>query len=171
GTAWRCQAGQRWHWDGVEFEVLSPPIGRYAIDGVKTNDLSCVLRIAAGARRALIAGDIEASSEAHLLREDARSLAADVLVVPHHGSRTSSTQAFVAAVAPRVAVFAAGYLNRFNHPRPEVVERYVRQAAAVMRTDRSGAVSVTLGPGDAFDAEGERERNRRYWYDLPQVPP
>ncbi|MEO5764447.1 MAG: DNA internalization-related competence protein ComEC/Rec2 [Casimicrobiaceae bacterium] len=170
-TSWRCQAGQRWRWDGVQFEVLWPPIDRYAVGGVKSNDLSCVLKVTAGGLRALVAGDIEAVSEAHLLRLDAQALAADVLVVPHHGSRTSSTPAFVAAVAPRVAVFAAGYLNRFNHPRPEVVVRYERRGAAPMRTDMMGAVSVTLGPGDEFVATGERDRRRRYWYDPPRTPP
>ena len=171
GTSWRCHAGQRWTWDGVRFEMLSPPIERYAGGGVKTNDLSCVLMITAGARRALVAGDIEAVSEAHLLRVDSRALAADVLVVPHHGSRTSSTPAFVAAVAPRVAIFAAGYLNRFNHPRPDVVARYERRGALSMRTDRLGAVTVTLGPDDTLRAAGERETRRRYWYDQPRAPP
>jgi len=93
-----------------------------------------------------------------------------VLVVPHHGSRTSSTPSFVAAVAPRVAVFSAGYLNRFNHPRPDVVERYARRGATPMRTDVMGAVTVTLGPGDAIDTVAERDRRRRYWYDPPRAP-
>ena len=171
GTAWRCQAGQRWRWDGVLFEFLSPLIDRYAQDGVKTNDLSCVLKITAGERRALLAGDIEAPSEAQLLRDDPLALGADILVVPHHGSRTSSTPAFVAAVAPRVAVFAAGYLNRFDHPRPDVVARYTRRGAAPMRTDLLGAVTVTLGPGDELDAAGERDRRRRYWYGPLRAPP
>jgi competence protein ComEC len=170
-TAWRCRSGQRWRWDGVLFEMLSPPIERYAQDGVKTNDLSCVLKITAGERRALLAGDIEAPAEAELLRDDPRALGADVLVVPHHGSRTSSTPPFVAAVAPRVAVFAAGYLNRFNHPRPDVVARYARRGAAPMRTDLMGAVTVMLGPRDALDAIGERDRRRRYWMDAPAVTP
>ncbi|MET0204449.1 MAG: DNA internalization-related competence protein ComEC/Rec2 [Casimicrobiaceae bacterium] len=171
GTAWRCQAGQRWRWDGVLFEFLSPLIDRYAQDGIKTNDLSCVLKITAGQRRALLAGDIEAPSEAQLLRDDPRALGADILIVPHHGSRTSSTPAFVAAVAPRVAVFAAGYLNRFDHPRADVVARYTRRGAAPMRTDLMGAVTVTLGPGDELDAAGERHRRRRYWYDPLRAPP
>jgi competence protein ComEC len=91
--------------------------------------------------------------------------------VPHHGSRTSSTPAFVAAVAPRVAVFAAGYLNRFDHPRPDVVARYTRRGAAPMRTDLLGAVTVKLGPRDELDAAGERDRRRRYWYDPLRAPP
>ncbi|MET0441204.1 MAG: DNA internalization-related competence protein ComEC/Rec2, partial [Casimicrobiaceae bacterium] len=169
GTAWRCLAGQHWRWDGVLFEMLSPQIDRYAQDSVKTNDLSCVLKITAGERRALLAGDIEAPSEARLLDDDPRAIRADVLVVPHHGSRTSSTPSFVAAVAPRVAVFAAGYLNRFNHPRPDVVARYTRRGAAPMRTDLMGAITVTLGPGDKLDAISERDRRRRYWMDASAV--
>src|SRR5262245_38395312 len=81
GTTSRCRAGQRWQWDGVAFEFLSPPADRYAIDGVKTNDLSCVLKVTAAGRALLVAGDIEAGSEAHLLHDNPGSLAADVLVV------------------------------------------------------------------------------------------
>ena len=167
GASRRCTAGERWEWDGVRFEIVSPPPARYAIDGVKTNDLSCVLAIGAGTRRALLAGDIEAVSEAALLRDAPVALPADVLVVPHHGSRTSSTPAFVAAVDPQVAIFAAGYLSRFGHPRPDIVARYTRRGALALRTDLQGAVTVLLGPGDALDTATERERRRRYWYDAP----
>ncbi len=165
GTAWRCESGQRWNWDGVTFEFLSPPIARYAGRGVKTNDLSCVLRITAGSRHALITGDIEAVSESQLVHAHSQALPADVLIVPHHGSRTSSTPAFVAAVAPEVAIFAVGYLNRFDHPRADIVDRYASVGAATLRTDAEGAVTVLLGPEGALEAVGERERRPRYWYD------
>ena len=90
---------------------------------------------------------------------------ADVLVVPHHGSRTSSTPAFIAAVAPRIAIFAAGYRNRFGHPRREIVARYAN--AARSRTDRDGAITVILTPGEPIEAIAERQRRHRYWYDTP----
>jgi competence protein ComEC len=98
-----------------------------------------------------------------LVREAA--VTADVLVVPHHGSRTSSTPAFVAAVAPRFALIAAGYRNRFGHPRGEILARYAHAGAAGLRTDLGGAISVTLVPGAAIDVGLQRERARRYWYD------
>src|SRR5207247_8061848 len=102
-----------------------------------------VLRIDSHYGSALLTGDIEAVSEAWLLRENADALRADALVVPHHGSRTSSAPPFVAAVAPRIAVFTPGYRNRFGHPRAEVVARYARRDARRVRTHAGGAVSPT----------------------------
>jgi competence protein ComEC len=165
GDASRCAAGQSWEWDGVRFAMLSPPLDRYALPGAKANDLSCVLRIDSAYGSALLTGDIEERGEAWLVRERPGDLAADVLVVPHHGSRTSSSAAFVAAVAPRVAIFTVGYRNRFGHPRPEVVARYERAGARLFRSDRHGAVTIELGPGSAGAPVAQRERRRRYWYD------
>jgi len=119
----------------------------------RDNDLSMVLRIAQGPQNmlpqsVLFTGDIEAAGERALLaRMPAAMLAATVLKAPHHGSRTSSSSAFVAAVRPQVAVLSLGYRNRFGFPAPEVVERYIAAGARVLRTDRSGAVSVDLGEG------------------------
>jgi competence protein ComEC len=166
GSAQRCAAGQQWEWDGVRFTMLYPPASQYAIDGIKTNDLSCVLRIDSTYGSALLTGDVEARGEALMLQEKA-PLRADVLLVPHHGSRTSSTSAFVAAVAPRVAIFTAGYRNRFGHPRAEVVARYERVGAALMRSDRHGAVTLTFAPGMPALPAAARDDQRRYWYDPP----
>jgi competence protein ComEC len=163
--ATRCAAGERWEWDGVAFEVLHPARAAYGDAARKSNDLSCVLRIVSAGGSALLTGDIEAVSEAELIARDAAALRADVLVVPHHGSRTSSTLAFVTAVSPRLAIIAAGYRNRFGHPRAEILGRYVRADAARARTDLQGAISVTLAPDRPIDAIAERERRRRYWYD------
>jgi competence protein ComEC len=169
GTTWRCTAGQSWQWDGVTFTVLFPPITQYSEPRVKTNDLSCVLRIDSPYGSALLTGDIEAVSEAWLLRENALALRADALVVPHHGSKTSSTLPFVAAVAPSVAVFTPGYRNRFGHPRAEVVARYVRASAHLFRTDLDGAVTLTFATDAARVAIAQREVRRRYWYDPPRA--
>jgi competence protein ComEC len=114
----------------------------------RDNDLSMVLRIAqkstiVGTQGVLFTGDIEAAGERALLaRIPAAMLAATVLKAPHHGSRTSSSSAFIAAVRPQVAVLSLGYRNRFGFPAPEVVERYLEAGVRVFRTDRSGAVSV-----------------------------
>ena len=166
-TAARCEAGERWKWDGVLFEVLHPARLAYDEPARKSNDLSCVLRIVSGGGSALLTGDIEAASEVELLARATEDLRADVLVVPHHGSRTSSTPAFIAAVSPRIAVIAAGYRNRFGHPRGEILARYARAGVTRVRTDSLGAIETTLAPGAAIAAIGERERRPRYWYDAP----
>ena len=136
--AMRCQAGQRWEWDGVHLEVLHPLPEAYAQSTLpKPNALSCVLRVqSAGgpqARSALLVGDLEAAGEAQLLGRAAatgQSLAADFLLVPHHGSKTSSSAAFVEAVHPRTVLVQAGYRNRYGHPAPTVVQRYQDLAAS-----------------------------------------
>jgi competence protein ComEC len=156
----------RWQWDGVRFALLHPLPSNYDEPQRKGNDLSCVLRIESLGGNVLLTGDIEALTETELLQRDARGLAADVLVVPHHGSKTSATPAFIAAVAPRVAIVAAGYRNRFGHPRGEILARYLRAGAARPRTDLQGAITVTLEPGRALAVEAERDRHRRYWYDI-----
>ncbi len=171
GTAWRCAPNLAWEWDEVRFALLHPQLSVYADAGVKPNDRSCVLRIESRRGVALLAGDIEARSEAQLLEADAARLRADVVVVPHHGSRTSSTPAFVAAVAPAVAIISAGYRNRFGHPRADVVARWTQAGAAVHRTDREGAVSLTLGADVTPLARGAREMRPRYWRDIPQDGP
>jgi len=160
-------AGDRWQWDGVAFEVLHPAGSAYSDVARKSNDLSCVLRIVSKGGSVLLTGDIEAASEHELLARDASALAADVLVVPHHGSRTSSTPAFIAAVSPRTAVVAAGYRNRFGHPRGEILAHYVRAGAGCPRTDLEGSITVLLVPGKAIETIAERDRGRRYWYDIP----
>ena len=147
-TSIRCEAGRRWRWDGVEFAVLHPAAEAYAPEpgrkARKENDRSCVLRVATIGASALLTGDAEARSEYEMLRRDAAALRSSVLVVPHHGSRTSSTPEFLDAVAPAVAVFSVGYLNRFHHPHAAIVGRYLQSGAAVRRTDREGALRVVL---------------------------
>ncbi|MDE2210838.1 MAG: MBL fold metallo-hydrolase, partial [Betaproteobacteria bacterium] len=163
----RCHAGDRWEWDGVAFEILHPDRSAYSDATRKSNDYSCVLRVVSPAGSVLLTGDIEAASELELLARNAHALRAEVLVVPHHGSRTSSTPAFIGAVSPRVAVIAAGYRNRFGHPRDEILARYLRAGAASPRTDLQGAITVALTPGNPMATIAERERRRRYWYDIP----
>jgi competence protein ComEC len=161
----RCDAGQRWRWDGVDFEVLHPPAADHG-RGLKPNHLSCVLRVQdAAGRSVLLAGDIEAAQEAALVAERGAALASQVLLVPHHGSRTSSSEAFLDAVAPRVAVAQAGYRNRFGHPAPTVLARYAARGTALVRSDACGAWTWT--------ADGAmsclRDSGRRYWQHRPDL--
>ena len=159
-TAMRCQAGQRWTWDGVDFSVLHPLPADYAAPA-KPNALSCVLRVQAGDASALLAGDIEAPQEQVLLARGA-DLAADVLLVPHHGSRTSSSLAFVQAVRPRWALVQAGYRNRFGHPVAEVMARYPSVGAQVVDSPHCGAMHWHTARPDVVQCE--RQDAARYWH-------
>lgn len=165
-----CVAGQRWHWDGVAFELLHPTTQDPALPH-KPNALSCVLRVqAADGASALLTGDIEAAQETALLRRDAGMLRSDVLLVPHHGSKTSSTAAFLDAVQPGVAVVQAAYRSRFGHPAPPVLARYADRGITVVRSDRCGAWSspaMGRAPADTkAPAPGlcARDVARRYWH-------
>ena len=169
--ALRCLAGQFWEWDGVRFEVLHPTPAVYQGTGVKPNALSCVLHIRAAtqadghASSALLAGDIEAAQEQALVHDHGAALRADLLLVPHHGSRTSSSPVFLDAVAPRVAWVQAGYRNRFGHPVPAVMSRYTERATAVSDSPHCGAMHWNSAKPGATVCE--RTLRRRYWQHMP----
>jgi len=152
----RCAAGTSWEWDGVRFEFLHPQPGWEAM---RRNNQSCVLRVAARGASMLLTGDIERAAEAVLATSVPKS---DVLLVPHHGSRTSSSEEFIAAVAPRWALVPAGYRNRFGHPAREVLDRYAGAGIPLLRTDLDGALHVVLGPG-SVRVDAERRLRPRYW--------
>jgi competence protein ComEC len=156
-----CAAGQRWVWSGVTFEMLHPA-RRQSAQPVRDNARSCVLRVSVGGRAVLIPADVEADSERALLAGGA-DLSADVLVAPHHGSRTSSTPGFVAAVHPAHVVVTAGYRNRFGHPHPDIAARYAAAGATLLRSDRHGAVSFTLD-GGPVRVDAWYPRHARYWH-------
>jgi len=162
--AQRCAAGHSWEWDGVRFDLLHP-----AADAKerRTNNLSCVLKVTARGGAMLLTGDIEREAEAALLERDPAALRADVLLVPHHGSRTSSSAEFIAAVAPRAAVVPAGYRNRFGHPAADVLGRYADAGVALRRTDQEGAVTTRL-LAHGLEIESERRRRGRYWHEAPR---
>ena len=168
----RCHAGQGWNWDGVRFEVLRPQEADYE-RAMKTNAMSCVIRISAGPHSVLLTGDIEREQEAALVASLGEALRSEVLVVPHHGSRTSSTVAFLDAVQPSVAVFQAGYRNRFGHPAPDVMGRYAERGIDAVTSPacgawqwRAGAGSAAAGPAAAAGV-CQRDAMRRYWHHRP----
>ena len=165
--AWRapCVAGRKWLWDGVSFEFLHPSAEQAEGRAARANNRSCVLRIEAPTGRVLLTGDIERAAERELLLRAPALLPADALLVPHHGSATSSTPEFVKQVAPRHAVFAVGHRNRFGHPREDVLERYREAGSELLRTDTGGAIQLRFAPG-GVRVYAERDRARRYWHEL-----
>ncbi|MBK7000268.1 MAG: DNA internalization-related competence protein ComEC/Rec2 [Rhodoferax sp.] len=166
--AQRCLAGQHWEWDGVQFDILHPQLSDYDLRvRPKPNAMSCVLRISNGKQTALLVGDIEQAQEARLIAS-AAPLKADVLLVPHHGSKTSSSAAFLDAVAPRLAIVQAAYRNRFSHPASVVVQRYHERNIAVFDSPHCGAFTwQSWQPWRREIAENEdcfRKQALRYWH-------
>jgi len=161
--ALRCEAGQQWEWDGVRFEVLHPTRASYGDPAVRDNDRGCVLKVEAPGGRVLLPADVERRTEEELLLRSLGRLPADVLLAPHHGSRTSSIPAFVQAVGPQLVVFPAGYRNRLGHPHREVVERYRNAGTRIYRTDRDGAVTIAVHAEGTISVTPYRAVYRRYW--------
>lgn len=166
-NARRCQDGESWNWDSVQFELLHPGTMEYAQAKIRDNNLGCVLRISIGNQHILLAADIEKGSEQRLLNEHADKLSATLLVVPHHGSKSSSSDEFVAATLPDYAVFTVGYRNRFGHPKQEVVQRYADSGAELLRSDEDGAILVEMN-AQGLQVERYRKTHRRYWTHSPQ---
>lgn len=158
----RCVAGQAWQWDGVRFEMLHPVAASYDSAKWKPNARSCTLKITLGAQAIVLAGDIEAVQEAELVEAMPERLRASVLLAPHHGSGTSSTMPFLAAVQPDIALFQVGYRNRYRHPKAEVYERYGRLGIRRLRSDETGAVTLHVDGG--IRAELYRFEHAHYWY-------
>lgn len=158
----RCAAGQAWSWDGVQFELLHPTPDSYDSPKWKPNARSCTLKITLGAQAILLPGDIEAGQERELVGSSAEKLRASVLLAPHHGSGTSSTAAFLAAVKPELALFQVGYRNRYRHPKQEIFDRYGELGIERLRSDDSGAIALEFGPRLGFSEY--RVEHARYWY-------
>ena len=158
----RCEAGQAWQWDGVRFEVLHPAAADYE-RGLKSNAMSCVLRISTPQASVLLTGDIEREQEQALLRaaDAGVVLRSGVLLAPHHGSKTSSSADFLAAVAPAAAIFQAGYRNRFGHPAAEVLARYADRGIKVATSAQCGAWQWSSTSAEAGICQ--RDSARRYW--------
>ena len=154
-----CEAGQHWQWDGVRFLIIHPPQG-LALEG---NNGSCVLRIETDGGAVLLMGDIERPVENWLI-EQGKLEPADVVVVPHHGSRTSSSTPVTQRLRPAWAVVAAGYRNRWGFPKPEVVARWRESGATVLNVATEGAIGSHVDP-DAGPSIVYRARSdeRHYW--------
>ncbi|WP_395374775.1 DNA internalization-related competence protein ComEC/Rec2 [Marinicella sp. W31] len=135
-----CFYGHTWVWDGVFFEILSP----YNITPYLGNNSSCVLRISTSLHSVLVTGDIESPVEYRLQQRWQDQLNTSILLVPHHGSNTSSTDAFLDAVNPRLAVNSSAFANRFNHPTPSVKTRYQQRNIPFLDTQTYGMIKIRL---------------------------
>jgi competence protein ComEC len=155
-----CRAGQHWRWDDVDFRVLHPTAEWADSD----NDGSCVLLVTGRGGRALLTGDISTRVEGAVADAAGVDDMPLVLVVPHHGSKTSSGEAFLRTLRPRLALVSAGWRNRFGHPAPVVVARYRALGIPLLDTSDSGAIEVDFPPdATPFLAWRWRQRQRRYW--------
>ncbi len=159
----KCFAGQTWAWDGVRFDVLHPSLQDYENAQLKDNNRSCVIKVTSRFGSILLTGDIEKEAERLLLERYGERIESDLMTVPHHGSKTSSTHHFVEMVNPIYAVFTVGYLNRFGHPKALITARYDDLNVVTERTDQTGEVSFNISK--ELTTENWRETRQRYWMD------
>ncbi|WP_117234360.1 DNA internalization-related competence protein ComEC/Rec2 [Vibrio maerlii] len=156
----RCVQGEQYHWQGLIFDFLWP---QQTVER-PFNPQSCVVRVTDPryGSSVLIPGDIDAVSE-YLLARSGESISSDILIVPHHGSRTSSTSAFIKAVNPKVAIFTAAKQGRWSLPHPEVLQRYVKYGVEVYITGDDGQVTAYFNNSDWRIV---KQRNAEYtpWY-------
>ena len=162
-----CVAGAHWQWDDVDFEILHPFAVEDSGKNMSGNAQSCVLRVSTQSdvsRAVLLTGDIENEQERALAEKAQRSeidIRADVLLMPHHGSKSSSSALFLNTVEPAWAVAQTGYLNRYGQPAPEVVERYQAQGVQVVNTASCGAAIWLSDQPAKMDCA--RQLRARYW--------
>lgn len=158
-----CNAGEQWAWDGVRFEFLHPQ----SLDlPLSENNLSCVLKVATLNKSVLLTGDIESQAEKIITDVYGVKLRADILVAPHHGSKTSSSQSFIELVAPEWVLFPVGYRNRYHFPHQTVVARYQNQGSQILHSDRAGAISFKLCEKCPLNPQRFRQQERRYWHNI-----
>jgi len=160
-----CYRGERWRWEGVQFEFLHPDTRAW-----NRNDGSCVLLVSVGQYRILLTGDIERRAEQQLLASQ-RVDTVTIMLAPHHGSQTSSSAAFVGTLRPAHVVYTSGYQNRYGHPAAEVELRYARLGSIPWYTAYDGAITITLSPDQrGLQISRYRDLRRRFWSLAEPVP-
>ena len=157
--AQECLAGQQWQWDGVQFEFLYPVPSMLGLD----NNSSCVLRISVGNQHLLLTGDIEKPAEDVLVKTEVNNLPAQILVAPHHGSKTSSTPLFAQDVHPEYVLYPVGYLNKYHFPSSSVVTRYQQLGAQDFASNQCGAISIRVTPYETSTPECYRNTHPHFW--------
>lgn len=158
-----CIAGQSWQWDGIDFQMLSPPQDSQ----LSGNEASCVLKITRGTDSILLTGDIERTAEDILINNYGTNLKSNILVAPHHGSATSSTNRLIDMVAPKYVLFSAGYRNRFHFPNKKIVARYLKSGCELLNTAYEGAITFKLdGKSAILTPLSYRKIKQRFWNNL-----
>ena len=156
-----CFYGQNWRWDGVLFEMLNPD---ESLHYKKRNNASCVLRISSGKESLLLSADIEKRTEKQLVKHHYEQLKSTYLIAPHHGSKTSSSQAFLDAVDPDYILVPVGFKNRYRMPHSSVLQRYREMYIPIVETYKSGAISVSFGQKNSSKIPEEyRKGSQKYW--------
>lgn len=155
-----CRSGQKWKWQQTVFEFLSPD--RHP---AKDNNASCVLRVEHGENHLLLTGDMEKTVERRLLKGDWQKLEAEVVLVPHHGSKSSSTPEFVKAVDARYVINTSGYLNRYGFPKEIVKNRWLKNGAEFLNTGELGALELIIGTRvNGISFQTFRQKYAKYWH-------
>ncbi len=159
-----CQAGMRWGQENTRVEVLWPTSDHSVIK--KSNNRSCVLLLSSYGKRILLVGDIEKSVELKLLKHPSLAEPVDILLVPHHGSRTSSSSIFIRQLQPQYGLVSSGYRNPHGHPHYKVVERYQQQGVTLLNTSEEGALTFSWLENDPLQVSGQRSTYRQWWRSL-----
>lgn len=162
-STYDCAKEKVWYWQDVQLTLFSTPA--YFWSG--GNNASCVLRVSYHGHNILRTGDIERDMETYLVNEDLLGNGGyEVLVAPHHGSKTSSSKTFIKTVSPAHVVFSSGYHNRHGHPHSQVVRRYQQQGSHLYNTASDGAISFRWDTDEPVSIVSERIDFKRFWYDV-----
>ena len=157
-----CERGTSWRWDDVNFTFLYPTLEMLHLN----NNSSCVLKISNGLKSILLTGDIEKLAEKELVKNQKINLSSDILVAPHHGSKTSAEKDFLNAVHPKYVLFAVGYRNRYHFPHSSVISKYTELHVKMLDTVHAGAIQFAIHNNDKIaDPALYRVINKRYWND------
>ncbi len=155
-----CLQGTAWVWDKVQFSFLYPTKDQLGLD----NDSSCVLSVRTGSQQILLTGDIEKKAEKELVENFPNQLASTILIAPHHGSKTSAQDDFLAAVKPNVVLYGVGYRNRYHFPNKTVVEKYTALGVKQLDTVNSGEIELKINPNRIYSLLEYRKKTQRFWY-------
>jgi len=158
-NATSCHLGQSWQWDGVTFSTLHPDTD----DNDSENNLSCVLHISNDGGSVLLSGDIEKEAEKLLVQRYGDTLKSTVLIAPHHGSKTSSSQIFIDSVSPQTVLFPIGYRNRYNFPHMQVTQRYKKNNTLLLNTAQHGAIQIKFLKNSLSEPTLWRQSNHKIW--------
>jgi len=155
-----CSSDNQWQWDGVYFKMIHPQ----ATSELKANNASCVLKISTNQNSVLLTGDIEAEAELEIENNLEQDIKANIIIAPHHGSKTSSTELFIKKIDPDYVLYSVGYRNRYHFPSTQVSRRYRQLGVTEFSTSDSGAITFNLSPAKIKKPELYRVSHRRFWH-------